>query len=100
VGTRHAGLPRNELAESLAKTEATLPLRLGTPATLLGDEIFLTTPSSAIRVHRFSKELAISRLARYELSPTSLPRLQPFLVLLPMQDLTYLLLDCPASEPL
>jgi len=48
--------------------------------------------------------------------PTSLPRLQPSLVLLPMQDkmedffcnacghplqnLTHLLLDCPASEPL
>jgi len=53
----HAELPRNERADSLVKTGATLTLpmfpvhwhrplqRLYTIATLCGDEIFLTTPS-------------------------------------------------------
>jgi len=52
----HADLLDNELADMLAKTGATLPFthvpspltlslqRLDIPATLLGDETFLTTP--------------------------------------------------------
>jgi len=64
----HAGLPSNELAESLAKTGAALPFthvpwilanwprslqRLGIPATHL-ETIFLTTPSPA-RFLRYSR---------------------------------------------
>jgi len=63
----HAGLPGNELADSLAKTGATLPFthvpcplaptiaKIGTLATLFGDEIFLTTPSPA-RFLQFSQK--------------------------------------------
>jgi len=54
----HAGLPGNEQTDSLAKTGAALPFALiagiDPPAALFGDEIFLTTPSSA-RFLRFPR---------------------------------------------
>jgi len=90
--------------------------RLDTLATLCGDEIFLTTPSSA-RFLRFpQRNWPFPSYLLWTIS-TLLPWSQLSIVLLPMQDkmkknsscstsrhllqdLTHLLLDCPASEPL
>jgi len=92
--------------------------RLGTPTTLLGDEIFLTTLSSARFLRFFSEEAGPSPSLSLWTIPTSLTRSQPSLTDSylcrikrkessscsvcghPLQDLTHLLLDCPASEAL
>jgi len=61
-------------------------LRLGTPATLHGDEIFLTTPSSAGFL-RFPRRNWLFSRPLWTVT-TSLPRSQPSIFLLPMQDKT------------
>jgi len=124
----HAGRPGNKQADSLAKTGAILsvthvPCPLALTITkirhthyslwrqnLSHNSLFDQIPSVS------SEELALPRLIRYKLSRL-LPRPQPsfFLSLCrikwkensscstcghPLQDLTHLLLDCPASDPL
>jgi len=82
--------------------------RLDTLATLCGDEIFLTTPSPA----RFLRSRISCELSRLRCHCHSL-LLSPYLCRIklkensscnacghPLQDLTHLLLDCLASEPL
>jgi len=121
----HAGLPDNELADSLAKTEATLSfIHVSSPLASVIEKIRntrysfwrrnLSHNSLFCQIPSVSpKELALARLVRRELSRL---RCHDHSLLLssylsgikwnsycsacghPLQDLTHLLLDCPASE--